>query len=258
MFKKYRILLGLFIFSMTLLGIIYLLNPNGPELFYIKVRPFPATRAVEPGEYPLGLGGYRRVNRSIIWRDGLLYIPEKARSGVPLPLLVWLHGGGGNAESFRYMFPLAEKSGVVILALDARHNTWDGIDSPFGPDVLFIDEALQSTFAKVEVDPQKIALGGLSDGASYTLAIGRVNGDLFTHLIAVAPGWLRPPQPDSGSPKILVAHGLRDNVYHYMRSRKYVVPYLRKAGYNVTYWEFDGPHWLPEPEGRKVLDWLVQ
>jgi phospholipase/carboxylesterase len=89
----------------------------------------------------------------VIWRDGMLYIPRVSKSHTSMPLLVWLHGGGGRADSFRYLFPLAEEFGVVILALDARHNTWDGIDSPFGPDVQFIDTALQHTFERVAIDP---------------------------------------------------------------------------------------------------------
>ena len=85
---------------------------------------------------------------------------------------------------------MAEEFGVVMLALDSRHNTWDGIDSPFGPDVQFIDAALRYTFERVAIDPGRIAIGGLSDGGSYSLSLGLVNGDLFTHLVAVAPGFL--------------------------------------------------------------------
>jgi len=175
-----------------------------------------------------------------------------------MPLLVWLHGGGGNAESFQYMFPLAEELGVVILALDARHNTWDGIDSPFGPDVLFIDAALQHTFERVAIDPQRIGLGGISDGASYALALGRTNGDLFTHLVAVAPGLLKPPAPSIGNPRIFVAHGTRDNVYNVLGSRRFIVPRLKSDGYNVTYLEFDGPHWVPESVAYQILKWINQ
>ena len=168
------------------------------------------------------------------------------------------NGGGGRSASFKYFFPLAEAYGVVILALDARDNTWDGIDSPFGPDVLFIDAALQHTFDCVTIAPKRIALGGISDGASYALALGRANGDLFSHLIAVAPWRLDPPGPPVGKPKILVAHGTRDNVYSVTGSRLYIVPELKHEGYEVTYLEFDGPHWLPRPVARHVLAWLVQ
>ena len=232
-------------------------QPRGADVSRIITRPFTPTINFQQGEHDLGLGGYRPVNRSVIWRDGLLYIPQAASHSNPLPLLIWMHGGGGNAESNRYMFPLAEDHGVVILALDARHNTWDGIDSPFGPDVKFIDTALKYIFERVYIDRNKIALGGLSDGGSYALALGRSNGDIFTHLVAVAPGYLSPPSSDIGKPDIFVGHGTRDTVYNVRGSRTYLVPMLRKSGYDVTYEEFDGPHWATVPIVKKILEWLV-
>jgi phospholipase/carboxylesterase len=227
------------------------------QITRIEARPKAPAQQIEPGAHDLGLGGYRLVNRSVIWRDGKLYVPTAAKSGKPLPLLVWLHGGGGNAESFEFIFPIAEQAGVVFMALDARHNTWDGIDSPFGPDVRFIDVALQYVFERVNIDSESIVLGGLSDGGAYALAIGRSNGDLFTHLIGVAPGSLDPPSEPVGSPKILVAHGERDNVYSAWGSREIIVPHLRRRGYAVEYLEFDGPHWVPEPIAEQLLAWIT-
>ncbi len=229
-----------------------------PQEVYISARPHAPTQQLEPGEHELGLGGPRWVNRGILWRDGLLYIPSSIGADSPRPLLVWLHGGGGRAEQYRKLFPLAEEVGVVVLALDARHNTWDAFDSPWGPDVRFIDESMRHVFDHAHIDPNRIALGGLSDGASYALALGRVNGNLFTHLIAAAPGGLRPPAPPVGNPKILVVHGTRDNVYNILGSRLHTVPRLKEAGYQVEFLEFDGPHSLPPAPARKVLQWLVE
>jgi len=233
-------------------------EPAGPEVTRILARVQPPTIVAEPGEHSLGLGGPLLINGSVSWRDGTLYIPQAAKQGKPLPLLVWLHGGGGREKDIHHIFPLAEKLGVVVLAIDARHNTWDGIDSPFGPDVRFIDAALRHTFERVFIDPKRVGLGGLSDGAAYALAIGRANGDLFTRLIAVAPGRLEPPSPPVGKPGIFVAHGTRDNVYNVVGSRRFLVPQLRRDGYDVTYFEFDGPHWVTDTAGYRMLEWLAQ
>lgn len=237
--------------------IVYGCEPADPEVTRIQARVVAPTVVLEPGEYPLGLGGPLLINRTVSWRDGTLYIPRISKFRKSMPLLVWLHGGGGRADDVRYMFPLAEELGVVVLTIDARHNTWDGIDSPFGPDVLFIDAALRHTFERIAIDPHRIGLGGLSDGAAYALALGRANGDVFTHLIAVAPGRLDPPAPPIGQPRIFVAHGTRDNVYHVVGSRRFIVPRLKSAGYDVTYLEFDGPHWVPAPVVRKLFKWLT-
>ena len=190
-------------------------------------------------------------------RDGTLYIPRDAGTQSPRPLLVLLHGGGGRADYFRFTFPLADEFGVVILTLDSRDNTWDGVDSPFGPDVLFIDAALRYTFERVAIDPRKVALGGVSDGGFYALSIGLANGDLFTHLVAVAPGFFNRPGPPVGRPRIFVAHGTRDDVYPVSGSRNRIVPELQRAGYDVVYREFDGPHSMLPDTTRQVMKWLL-
>lgn len=256
MVYSYQTVIKLFIIIVFSLAV-YSCSPSGPEVTRIHARVVAPAVTTEPGEYTLGLGGPLLVNGTLSWRDGTLYIPQISKTATSLPLLVWLHGGGGRSDDIRHIFPLAEKLGVVILAVDARHNTWDGIDSPFGPDVLFIDEALRHTFERVSIDPERTALGGLSDGASYALALGRVNGDLFTHLIAVAPASMKPPSPPTGEPRIFVAHGTKDNVYSVEISRQFVVPRLKNAGYDVTYFEFDGPHWVPVPVAREALKWLT-
>ena len=129
---------------------------GGDQVTRLQARPVAPAITVAPGVYGLGMGA-RRL-RDLVNRDGTLVIPKQAASGRPLPLIVLLHGGGGAAEDFRSTFPLADEYGVVMLALDSRHNTWDGIDSPFGPDVMALDAALRFTFERVAIDPKKIAL----------------------------------------------------------------------------------------------------
>ena len=228
----------------------------GPQVTRVLARPMAPTLAIGSGEHALGMTTVRL--RDLAKRDGRLYVPKRATPQHRLPLIVLLHGGGGQAEDFRATFPLAEELGVVLLVIDSRHNTWDGIDSPYGPDVQFIDAALRYTFERVAIDPRRIALGGISDGGAYSLSLGLVNGDLFTHVVAVAPGYVALPAPPTGRPRIFVAHGTRDNVYSVSGSRHHIVPQLKRDGYDVTYYEFDGPHWVTEDAARNALQWLVR
>ena len=236
--------------------LLYSCQGGGSQVTRVQARPVAPAITAAPGVYGLGMGT-RRL-RDLANRDGTLVIPKQAASQRPLPLIVLLHGGGGTAEDFRSKFPLADEYGVVMLALDSRHNTWDGIDSPFGPDVMALDAALQFTFERVAIDPKKIALGGVSDGGAYALSLGIANGDLFTHLVAVAPGFYAPPAPPIGQPRLFLAHGTRDNVYSVAGTRERLAPRLKDAGYDVTYFEFDGPHWMTEEAARRVLEWLVR
>lgn len=239
----------------ALLAIAVACRQFGPVTTRVQARPGRPSAAVAPGVRPLDLGTawYRGMRR-----DGTLLVPAAAASGAPVPLLVVLHGGGGRADDFRFMLPIADQRGVALLLLDARHNTWDGVDSPFGPDVRFIDEALAFTFDRVAIDPARIALGGLSDGGMYALSVGVVNGDLFTHLIAVSAGFMNPPGPPTGTPRIFLGHGRRDTVYSLASTRDRLLPRLRDAGYDVTYVEFDGPHFITPEAARAALDWLVE
>ncbi|MEO0436177.1 MAG: alpha/beta hydrolase [Pseudomonadota bacterium] len=210
------------------------------------------------GTMPLELGERLFINRGFEWRDGLLHVPPTDGETGPRPLLVWLHGGGGHARDAKKLFPFADEFGVVVLAVDSRHNTWDGIDSKFGPDVRFIQRALQRVMSVTAIDPKRIALGGASDGGTYALAIGRSNGRVFSHLIAVSPWWMSPPSPPEGKPPILVVHGRQDNVYPEWHSRRFIVPSLKEDGYDVSYFSYDGPHWVTEIAGRKILRWFAE
>jgi phospholipase/carboxylesterase len=215
----------------------------------LKARPAAPTVAIAPGERRLGL--------ATAGRDGMLYIPKNIASQRSVPLLLMLHGAGSSAERVRFVFPLAEELGVVVLAPDSRRSTWDGVGGIFGPDVAFIDTALRYTFQRVAVNPARVAIGGFSDGASYALSLGLANGDLFTHLIAFSPGFIT-PAPPSGRPPIFLSHGTEDEVLGIDVTSRLIVPRLRSAGYTVTYREFAGPHTVPTPIAREALEWLVR
>ena len=85
---------------------------------------------------------------------------------------------------------LADEVGCVLLVPDSRGPTWDAITGVYGGDVSFINEALSLVFGRFTVDPARVVVAGFSDGASYALAIGRINGDLFTRVVAFSPGFL--------------------------------------------------------------------
>ena len=214
----------------------------------LRARPSTPTIAIGSGEHRLNLSA---------GRDGVLYVPRSITSQSSVPLLIMLHGAGQSTRTVTFTFPIAEELGIVVLALDSRSSTWDAIGGDFGPDVMFIDVALRYTFARVKVNPARLALGGFSDGASYALALGLANGDLFTHLIAFSPGFIT-PAPPAGRPPIFISHGTRDQVLPIDATSRRIVPRLKSEGYTVTYREFDGPHTAPPPIAREALEWLTR
>lgn len=208
----------------------------------------PVEQPQQAGLHPLGLG---------ITRDGFLYVPQTPREHQPLPLVLMLHGAGGEAEGgLRPFLPLADAAGLLLLGVDSRRQTWDVILGRYGPDIAFIDQALQQTFSRYRVDPARIAVAGFSDGASYALSIGMANGDLFSHVIAFSPGFMAPAR-QQGSPHLFISHGTRDAVLPIDRCSRRIVPQLQQAGYDVEYREFDGPHTIPSAIARASLDWFI-
>ena len=117
-------------------------------------------------------------------------MPSKPAAG-PLPLMVFLHGAGSGAQRLLQRFGKAgDDAGVAVLAPDSRGPTWDAIRGGFGPDVAFINRALERVFQTVAVDPARLAVGGFSDGATYALSLGLINGDLFRRVVAFSPGFI--------------------------------------------------------------------
>lgn len=216
-------------------------NPRGGRL---------GSRPSEPSLAPLGPGLHQLGLET--GRDGLVFVPAGYRAGVPAPLVVMLHGARGDARGGIDPFlGLADEAGLLLLAPDSRLSTWDVILGDFGPDVAFLDRALEFVFERYSVDPDRIAIEGFSDGASYALSLGLTNGDLFDSILAFSPGFLSPGKV-SGSPAIFISHGTRDRVLPIDSTSRRIVPSLRRV-YDLQYTEFDGPHVIPPELAREAL-----
>ena len=107
------------------------------------------------------------------------------------------------------------------------------------------------------MDPARIAVEGFSDGASYALSIGITNGDLFTHVIAFSPGFMAPAGQE-GAPRLYISHGVHDDVLPIDLCSHRIVPQVERAGYDVRYREFDGPHTVPDEIAREALAWFTE
>jgi phospholipase/carboxylesterase len=220
----------------------------------LTFRPRPAAasgRRLDGGrDEPLGLGGDR---------DGLLYVPDTAELGAPV--LVFLHGAGGSGRAhLRAVLAAADRYGVVLVAPDSRAPTsWDIIaERRFGPDVAFLDRVLDAVVDRfdVDVDTARLAVGGVSDGASYALSLALSNGDVFPTVLAFSPGFLVVPDP-AGRPRIFVSHGTADPVLPIDACSRSFVPALREAGYDVRFDEFDGGHTVPPAVSDAAVAWWL-
>ena len=180
-------------------------------------------------------------------RSTLLYVPTGYRPDRPVPLVVMLHGAGGvAAHSIGLVERHAEQHGIIVLAPTSQGPSWDIISGRrYGPDIRSIDAALARVFAQYIVDPGRVAVGGFSDGASYALSLGLINGKLFSHVIAFSPGFMALTRND-GRPRVFISHGVGDRVLPIDVCSRRLAPQVRAAGYDLDYREFAGGHTVPE------------
>ncbi len=214
----------------------------------------PASPATPPSpDVPYGISP---LGLSDGMRDGSLYVPKSYRDTTPMPVLVMLHGYSGWGDEMKSTFQLAEEFGVVIVAPDSRDVTWGRSAPGFDQDVRFISAAFRKAVQNLNLDPDRVALGGRSDGAGYALSMGLAYGDTFNHVIAIAGGMMAPVRK-KGQPKIFIAHGTTDQQMPIDRTGRLFQQQLKDEGYDVTYREYEGGHATPVDVVREAFAWLT-
>jgi polyhydroxybutyrate depolymerase len=116
-------------------------------------------------------------------RRFLIVRPATAYAGVPV--LLMLHGNGGTAENqanISYAADLVAATGSWVVLPDALDGAWNddpgysnGID-----DVGFLAAVIEVLTDNFEVDPQHIAISGLSDGAFMAERFACERSDLIS------------------------------------------------------------------------------
>jgi phospholipase/carboxylesterase len=190
--------------------------------------------------------------------EAFLYVPPTYKPSTAIPLVLMLHGEGATSYATLQLFqPHADAAGIALLSVDSGAATWDIFaGGAYGPDVDFINAALLATFNEVNVNPARLAIEGYSSGATYALAMGRTNGNLFSHVISFSAGGMEPYTPQ-GMPKFFLAQGLNDQVYDITQTGRLLSKNLISAGYSVNYVEFDGGHELPDAIVQQAIAWMA-
>lgn len=185
------------------------------------------------------------------------YLP-KGHTAAPAPVLVALHGAGGQASDVLTSFrEQADANGIILVIPQSIKGTWDMIEDlssrlglemnvtpRYGKDLKALDTALADLFAKVAVDPARIGIMGFSDGATYALSVGTANPQLFKRVIAFSPGpaFVGKSAPDQ---YVFISHGDDDKVLSFANSRGNASK-LRVRHVPVEFEKFSGGHEVPK------------
>lgn len=158
-------------------------------------------------------------------RSYLLHLPPNYAQAAALPLVLVLHGGGGNASNAAMMSGMsarADRAGFIVAypngtgRRDDRLLTWNagnccgqaldqGVD-----DVGFIRMLIADLAGRYKVDSRRIYVTGMSNGGMMTY---RVACELADVIAAAAPvaGALNPPECRPGRPvPLIIFHGTAD------------------------------------------------
>ena len=183
-------------------------DPSVTAFARLTVRPLTmatGTVNLQPGVHPLDS-----------LPDFFVYVPTSVVGTRRVPLVVLLPGGGETAkfvlnEREHWVREISEKYGMILLVANAATDdgAWDilhGLPQAGGtatitrtaggsiilssvtenPDVHHIDAAMKRVLRAYAIDPDKIAVGGMSNGADYALFLGRSNLDVFSRVGAMS------------------------------------------------------------------------
>lgn len=178
------------------------------------------------GEVKLNLIEVGGVSRSYI-----IHVPEDVRPGRPLPVLVMLHGAGGDGERARLAsgfddyadadnFIVVYPNGTQAADIPGEFS-WNAGACCGEPrrtkvdDVSFISAVLDEVATQHEVDQSRIYLAGFSNGGMLSYRLSCELGERFAG-IAVVGGALNLSVCEAPSPmSVLIIHGTADHTVPY-------------------------------------------
>lgn len=141
-----------------------------------------------------------------------LFIP--ADSSTPMPLVLDLHGSGGNAEGQARtsgLESLAEREGFAVATLEAdTGRRWNvPVTAERADDVAYASDVITHASSIACIDSSRVYSTGFSGGARMTSMLGC---QLSDRIAAIAPvAGLRWSAPCEGRPvPVLTFHGLAD------------------------------------------------
>ena len=186
-----------------------------PEHVVLMEQDGDDTRFDAPGDY---LG---RVNSLGAVRGYFLHVPEGYDGETPMPLLISLHGAGGdpiqNAERSDFS-EIADEEGFIVVYPGGRGNPplWysrDRFPEGFQDDVTFIRDLIEYLETQLNVDASQVFATGISNGGGMA---HRLACDLSDRVVGIAPvaGAISSGDAcDAEFPvSVLVLHGEEDQI----------------------------------------------
>ncbi len=171
--------------------------------------------------------GATRQTLMFAGRERSYALLDAHKGGTPAPLVIVLHGGGGNGST---MLPRwadkARSEGLVVAAPDGvgrmqGMGTWNaggccgeamtsGLD-----DVAFVNAVVDDITRKGGIDTRRIYVAGFSNGGMLTHRFAIAHGDRIAAAAVVSGAMFGDEKPAATPVPMLIMHGRKDNVVGY-------------------------------------------
>ena len=184
------------------------------------------------------------------------YVPATITGAAPL--IVVLHGAGGDARNFLDQFKHdANRRGAILLSVQSSGHTWaQRKPTDDEADVANIKTAISELTVKAPIDRGRTTVMGFSDGASYALSIGMAYPGLFRTIVAFSPGYAFAPSDIDTQQRIFIAHSRRDPILPAANVRD-MIKGLESAGYSPEVRWFNGGHEIDPQLKNAALDFAL-
>jgi len=128
-------------------------------------------------------------------RTFIIHLPASDKSKEMVPLVIVLHGGGGNGQGMMKLTnsgfdKLSDKKGFIVIYPDGIDKHWnDGRNEMSDPkdnpdDVGFISALINDLIKKYNANPKRVYVTGMSNGAIMSYRLGC---ELSDKIAAIAP-----------------------------------------------------------------------
>ena len=172
-----------------------------------------------------------------------LYVPEYYDPSKRWPLVISMHGGHGRGDDYLLTWLRAAKSaGYIVLSPKSLGGTWS-LQRP-GVDIRSILSMVETVLDEYSVDTGRLFASGLSDGGSFSYAIGLSCPKLFAGVAPIAAAGMIVGMFDLEKDKelpILIVHGGKDFMFPVATAQMAHELLLKSEFTNVTYKEL--PDW---------------
>ena len=192
-----------------------------------------------------------------------LLTPDEIDPARSYPLITVLHGAGRQDEQLSKLFrDEPERRQALFLIPRSVLPTWDLLTGMGRDDLDFLEYAYDLIYRRYPIDPERQALLGYSDGASYALSVGLSNAGVFSAVMGWAAGFEVIDREAAASsptkPRVLLEYGTHDPIFPFERIALPMRANLEQLGYTVEFRvDEGGKHWPSGTFHTEALDWFL-